>query len=270
MTEFDNLCSENEFDINNAGYYRLNDMDSFTNRPTGRIDWQMLFVKSGFGYFTVNGVEHKVEPNHLILYRPNEPQFYRFSRKDDTLVYWVHFTGTKAADYIQNSEFSNSSIIDYDSSDFTDTVEVLINELRQKNTMYKQYCSAKLIAFLVKLNRLNDNLFFPKKYEHIEKVCNYISDNYFVNVSNDLYASMCNLSTSYFLKEFKAFTGTTPHQYKIALQLENSKKLLLSSDYTLEQIGTIVGFSDVTYFSRFFKKNTGLTPSDFRRKSQRH
>ncbi len=65
---------------------------------------------------------------------------------------------------------------------------------------------------------------------------------------------------------FREQTGKTPHEYLMHLRLKTAKKFLTARDvsnYSVTEIATMVGFNDVSYFSRAFKKATGIAPSDY-------
>lgn len=65
---------------------------------------------------------------------------------------------------------------------------------------------------------------------------------------------------------FRKALGTTPLQYVLSQKIHRAQSLLLSSDLSVREIGQRVGFSDVSYFIRLFRKNLGLTPQDYRKK----
>ena len=77
------------------------------------------------------------------------------------------------------------------------------------------------------------------------------------------------MSTSWFIRSFKDFTGVTPMHYILALRIANAQSLLENTDYTVAEISRLVGYEDQLYFSRLFKKQNGLSPSQFRRQVQR-
>jgi len=55
-------------------------------------------------------------------------------------------------------------------------------------------------------------------------------------------------------------------QYILTARIANAQSLLESSDYTVSEIASIVGYNNPLYFSRIFKKQTGLSPMDYRKK----
>lgn len=78
-------------------------------------------------------------------------------------------------------------------------------------------------------------------------------------------AAAVNLSPIYFHKLFKAFNGKTPHRYLLDVRLAAAKKLLLSAEYSVEEIALSCGFSSPSYFNACFKRETGVTPLQFRK-----
>jgi AraC family transcriptional regulator of arabinose operon len=77
-------------------------------------------------------------------------------------------------------------------------------------------------------------------------------------------ASAVNLSLSRLHHLFKAETGTTPAQYLRLLRMEHARKLLESSFLSVKQIVASVGGRDRSHFEREFKKQYGLTPTQYR------
>jgi YesN/AraC family two-component response regulator len=59
-------------------------------------------------------------------------------------------------------------------------------------------------------------------------------------------------------------TGSTPRDYLNRLRVNESKNLMKNSDYRINEIGEMVGFSDASYFTKVFKKIEGVTPFHYR------
>ena len=83
------------------------------------------------------------------------------------------------------------------------------------------------------------------------------------------YARICCLSPKHFSEIIKKDTGITPKEW-ITFYLISRAKILLDAreDHTIQQIGNLLGFSEQSSFARFFKKETGMSPKEFR--SRRH
>ena len=82
-------------------------------------------------------------------------------------------------------------------------------------------------------------------------------------------ASLCFLSTSRFYDLFHAEFGVTPLEYRDQLILHRAKALLSSGDISVTETALAVGFENAAYFSRFFKKHTSLSPSEYANRNQR-
>jgi len=81
------------------------------------------------------------------------------------------------------------------------------------------------------------------------------------------YAEMQQLHENYLSTIIKEKTGKTAGQLISEKTLSAAKILIQDSQYTMKEIGYMLGFSYTSYFSIFFKKHTGLTPLDYRKKN---
>lgn len=80
------------------------------------------------------------------------------------------------------------------------------------------------------------------------------------------FAQKLNLSPNYFGDVIKHFTGIAPQEHIHEYLIRVSKNKLSQSTLTISEIGYSLGFNYPTYFTRFFKKETGITPTEFRNK----
>lgn len=78
-------------------------------------------------------------------------------------------------------------------------------------------------------------------------------------------ASKLNLSYAWFRKNFKRYTGMSPLQYQLQIKLNRAKSLLLEQEIPIKNIAYTCGFESNYYFTRYFKKSTGLSPTKFRK-----
>jgi len=92
----------------------------------------------------------------------------------------------------------------------------------------------------------------------------YLIHNYAIDINLNLIAANMNYSSSYLTKVFQQYYSTTPMKYITNLRISSAKQLLRSSDLSIRQISETVGYNDQGYFSRIFKKHTGLSPFEFR------
>ena len=98
----------------------------------------------------------------------------------------------------------------------------------------------------------------------VEKAKDYIKENYAKDVSLDEVSRMVDISPYYFSKIFKEETGENFIEYLTNIRIEKAKKLLTESDMSMKEICASVGYADPNYFSRTFKKNVGVTPTEYK------
>ena len=94
----------------------------------------------------------------------------------------------------------------------------------------------------------------------------YIAEHFAEPLNCNYLAKLCYLSTSQFYNLFNKHFKMTPFKYRDNLIIEKAKVLLKLEEVTVSEIAEILGFADVAYFSRFFKKHVGVSPSIFANK----
>ncbi len=98
----------------------------------------------------------------------------------------------------------------------------------------------------------------------VEQAKEYILSHYNSDLSLDDISRIVDISPYYFSKIFKEETGVNFIDYLTNIRIEKAKELLLSTDCSMKEICTRIGYSDPNYFSRAFKKNVGVTPTEFK------
>lgn len=92
----------------------------------------------------------------------------------------------------------------------------------------------------------------------------YIHDHYKEDISLDVLANIAMLSKFHLLRLFKTCFGKSPHQYLMKIRLEKSRDLLRNASLSNSEIAFQIGYQEVNSFYRFFKKEAGMTVSEFR------
>lgn len=103
-----------------------------------------------------------------------------------------------------------------------------------------------------------------KNTELIRKAMLYISEHFNTPMTLEQVADHVHLHPAYFSTLFKNSTGCSFKEYLNKIRIEESKLLLLNTDFSIIDIAIAVGFEDQSYFSKVFKKYTGTTPKQFR------
>lgn len=98
----------------------------------------------------------------------------------------------------------------------------------------------------------------------IDKVTDYIQTNYAKDITLNDAAQEVNMSYHYFSKFFKDETGQNFTDYLMNIRIGKAKELLKSNQYSVKELCYMVGYKDPNYFSKIFKKYTGLAPTEYR------
>lgn len=103
-----------------------------------------------------------------------------------------------------------------------------------------------------------------KSMSVVETAKEYIQNNYSKDISLDDVSRTVNISPYYFSKIFKEETGEGFVEYLTGIRIEKAKELLNTTEYSIKEICSMVGYADPNYFSRSFKKNVGVTPTEYK------
>lgn len=103
-----------------------------------------------------------------------------------------------------------------------------------------------------------------KQNQTIEKAVSFIQANYGKDISLEDTALHVHMNASYFSSYFKLENGCSFVEYVTSLRMEKAKTLMLDSQLRLYEIAQMVGYQEVKYFSRLFKKKMGVTPAEYR------
>lgn len=98
----------------------------------------------------------------------------------------------------------------------------------------------------------------------IENIKNYIEENLMYDFKVSDFSKVFNYNEKYLGKLFKAKTGNSIKEYINLRRIEIAEKMLKKTSFSITDISLKVGFNNVTYFNRIFKKLKGKTPSEYR------
>ena len=93
-----------------------------------------------------------------------------------------------------------------------------------------------------------------------------INERYAELLGIDELAENLQINKSYLIRRFHKEVGLSPGKYLQTVRIENSKLLLSESHHSLDVIAPLCGFSGANYFCKAFKKETGETPTEFRKR----
>ncbi len=146
--------------------------------------------------------------------------------------------------------------------------------------LIEKYCGRETAIWCSKVSEVefdrNDQshfIIFNGQKEHdddlIKQAQVFIENNFEERINIDKIARMVNISNRNFLRRFKKATSNTPIVYIQRVKIEAAKKKLESSTLNIQEVMYGVGYSDEKAFRNTFKKYTGLSPFEYRRKYNR-
>ena len=243
-----------------------------TWRPRGRVDFQLIFIAAGKAHFHFDNDEEEtiVHAGHMVLYRPREPQKYEYYAKDQTEVYWVHFTGNNVTNLLRSYGLTNDKRVFHcgSGSEYQYLFRAMIKELQMCQDSYSEMLEMYLRQIFIKLQRYFNNsirIDNSRAAETIDMAIAYFNEHYSESISIEEYAKKIHVSTSWFIRNFKLYVGSTPMHFILQKRICNAEALLLNTEYNINEIAQIVGYDNALYFSRIFKKIKGISPSEYRK-----
>ena len=257
--------------VGSCGTYRLSNKYKLpTWWRNGRIDWQLLYVASGKAHFYIGNQDIIVTSGNMVLYQPKQEMHYEYFCKDKPEVYWVHFTGSDVRNILKKHEIplDNNVLYAGNSPTYGYLFKEMILELQTCRVGYEELLSMYLeqIFVLIQRSRMDKQ---PTVSSHIQEEMGiarrYFQEHYNEEINIEEYALSRNMIVSWFLRNFKQVTTKSPMQYILNIRISNAVSLLESTDYNVTEISTIVGYDNPLYFSRIFKKQKGVSPSDYRK-----
>lgn len=136
----------------------------------------------------------------------------------------------------------------------------------QKRQGYVMKCKAELYQIIYTMQQQYFSEYLSNdKLEIIKPGIEYIHQEYTKqHISIEALSAMCGITPEYFRKIFRTYYGTSPVKYIKELKISHAKELLASGMYSVTEAAIQSGYNDISFFSREFKKNTDVTPKDYR------
>lgn len=103
--------------------------------------------------------------------------------------------------------------------------------------------------------------------ERIKAMLSFIHEHFGSDLNMEMIAASASISESECLRCFRATISTTPIQYLKQYRLQQAIQLLLNTEEKISEIATRCGFQDMSYFTRVFREEIGVTPSQYRKNS---
>jgi AraC-like DNA-binding protein len=261
----------------------INKMDTkflYISKSKYEIDWhstmhthsftELFYVLNGSGVFNIENIQLNVKENDLVIVNPHVSHT-ESSKDSNPLEYIVIGIDGLSLSIDNDSTILNTHKI-YNYSKYNHEILSYINnllyEVEQKDEYYEEICENLFQALIFNMKRrTKSNLIFTPT-NNINKECalvkNYIDIHYSSQLTLDHLASITHMNKYYLIHIFKKSLGTTPIDYLIERRTAMSKILLETTEYSMDQISQITGFTSQSYFNQIFKKRVGICPTQYR------
>lgn len=271
--------SNNTYLVNEKNMTNLNFELIYISKARYGSDWhsiphvhpftELFFITSGTGFFEIDRQAISVSEGDLIIINPNCYHTEKSIDSDDALEYIVFGINNLALEEAHKTLVYKQFNFDNRKDEILYYLNILIKELEEKNRNYELACKSILTLFLIYISRNSSpHLLIAETSEKLNVEClkikNYIDSNFSQDINLDFLANMTYMNKFHLVHLFTKQMGISPINYLIKKRIDESKNLLLTTNYTIKDITSIVGFSNSSYFSQMFKKVTGISPRVYR------
>ena len=238
--------------------------DSINLENTGsRNDYYIMYVINGCMDIKFGEHKQKIHEGNLLIMSPGTHYSYSAEKKDKINYLWLHFTGNQAEQKLRNFDIPVNKIL---SCGYIGGIEEcwtrMCNEFIINDEYFEQMSNSIfteiLTIFSRRLNKHNEK-------KRLLKSSSYIHSNYHKKLTIDFLASLEGLSESHYRAVFTRTFGESPVEYINSRRIEYAIYMLENTDKTLSEIAEFVGFNDVYYFGRLFKRKMGVSPGQYRK-----
>lgn len=246
------------------------------------LDHRIFYCTHGTGSITANNRLYIMKPGSFLFIRSGTP--YRNSSDTDEMILLAYNFDLfckkenmgSPISFVYECDFQQNMLVEADSSvqipDIPDVLylsnfykkeifEEIVNEYNCKEFLYKERCSALLKDTLLCAVRIKENNSNQK--EKGSEMISYIKEHFAEPVTNSAIAKHFSYHKNYVNQVFKQQTGKTLHRYLLEYRIKIAVTFLKSGEYTVSEVAALVGFTEISHFTKCFKKINGKTPGSY-------
>lgn len=253
---------------------------STSNNLNSRIHFhpftEFYYILDGVGKFSIEDKLIDVKKDDFLIINSNVGHSIYPSNKDENLIYISFGVDSIFLKILNQEESLEEDKYFYKNIEDERLKEEFIKAFQDIQTEFnlgadysKSMANAKATVYVINLlRRFKDEFTITndiKINKQIDYIKNYIDNNYSEDIKLESLSKMAYMNKFHLISEFKQSYRVTPIEYLILKRIEVTKNLLISTNHSMEEISSIVGFNSQSYFNQVFKKKVGITPSQFRK-----
>ena len=250
---------------------------SFVEEPHRHSSYVLVFFTKGSGTHEVDFDVFSIQPGSMFFLQPGQMHHWNLSDDVNGFVifysqemYNLYFGQKTIADYPFYSSVDNKPEMVFEVSELKAILpyfESLIVET-QSNQLLKQDKIMNLLDIIhIEIARKYSETHLHEAHSYNVKIKNFevlLENNFKTEKAPFFYASQLNITLKHLNRICNEMLQKTTTEVITARIILEAKRMLMDKKFTVNEIATELGFDDYSYFTRLFKKHTGITPSDFR------
>lgn len=231
---------------------------------------ELFYITHGKGSFILQHEEIPVKKNDLVIINPTVEHTER-SNEEDSLEYIALGIEGIAFSMPDNE---NVGLFTYRGNDVEVLfyLERLLDEVKHEREHMELICRSIIEILIVNIKREISLEVESHQSKHLKQSValaqHYIKHNYREPITLDDLAEVSHVNKYYLAHLFKQQLGVSPIEFLIQERIMAAKNLLESTNFTITQISESTGFSSQSFFSQAFRRETGMTPSAYRKQSR--
>ncbi len=244
--------------------------DFYNDRRSGYNGYLFQYTLRGQGIFEKDGITYEITKGMGFLVSFPESSRYYLPEHGDWEFIYLHFDGMGAEPFIRKMNQICGSPFYLAEDSFPSRMTIELQKKLAEGARLKKYEDGEfLYSFLCALLR---ELEHPseKGAGSISKRADEIMNSRYGELNGvEEVAERLGISFSHLSRTFKQETGISPVVRLTQIRIQNAMKDLLSTEEKIERIAEKNGFTNGNYFCKVFRKLTGLSPGEYRRRGSR-
>ena len=256
------------FCLYETGYFEAG-REYFTVRDSKPMYLLIYTISGGGTVRTADRMRH-LGAGDAVLLDCRRFHEYRTVSSTPWCFHWIHFDGSSMAGYASALSDELAVVEVGEKLRMNRYFEELHALVPEANSYSKGARITDLIAGILLLlinSRFGSGSDIEPGRDAVSTACHYIEENLSQEITIDDLTEVVHLSKFYFIRLFKRYMGVSPYRYVQITRINRAKELLITTDYRVNEIADMTGFSNATRFTKLFSEMTGTTPTKYRKSS---